>query len=125
VADVLEELQLLATLVPEDEWMNVPDIADELGTDVLGVRRLLDDRMLVGVRRGTPKVFSVPRLLVVPEPLVSLPGTLTVLGDAGFSDVEALRWLFTPDGALGTTPAQALREGRKAPVRRRAQILGF
>ena len=126
MADVQEDLEALAELVGgPDQWLTVPDIADLLGTGVLEVRRLLDDRLLLGVRRGTPKVLQVPRVLVEPEPLVSLPGTLTVLGDARFSDVEALRWLFTPEEALGTTPVAALRANRIAPVRRAAQVLGY
>lgn len=125
MADVSEELELLAGLVPEDGWLTVPDIVEELDSDVPKVRRMLDEHLLLGVRRGTPKVLQVPALLVRPEPMVSLPGTLTVLFDAGFTDAEALRWLFTPDEALGCTPAEALRANRIAPVRRRAQVLGY
>lgn len=120
---VLAELE---ELVGGDEaWATVPDLVDLLGTDVSSVRRLLDDRLLVGVRRGRPKVVQVPRALADPEPLVSMPGTLTVLGDAGYSDAEALRWLFTHDEHLGAAPLAALRAGRIAPVRRRAQVLLF
>ena len=126
VADVQEDLEALAQLVgDEDQWLTVPDIAELLGTDVMAVRRMFDDRVLVGVRRGSPKVLRVPRALVEPEPLVSLPGTLTVLADARFTDVEALRWLFTPEASLGTTPVAALRDNRIAPVRRAAQVLGY
>jgi Rv2175c C-terminal domain of unknown function len=125
VADVQEELEALAALVPEDAWLTVPDIVERLDSDVPRVRRLLDDHLLVGVRRGRPKVFQVPAALVEPEPLVSLPGTLTVLFDAGFSDAEALRWLFTHDDVLDASPVEALRAGRIAPVRRRAQVLGY
>lgn len=109
---------------PDDAWLTVPDVAESLGTDVGRVRRMLDDRLLVGVRRGSPRVLRIPRVLLEPEPMVSLPGTLTVLADAGYSDEEALRWLFTPDDILGDTPVGALRTGRIAPVRRRAQMLG-
>ncbi len=125
MADVQEELDRLVELVPEDGWTTVPDIVERLGSDVQSVRRMLEERLLLGVRRGTPKVLRVPLLLVEPAPLESLPGTLTVLFDAGFTDVEALRWLFTPDDALGCSPAAALRANRIAPVRRRAQVLGY
>ncbi|WP_222710740.1 Rv2175c family DNA-binding protein [Quadrisphaera setariae] len=125
MADTSEELELLSSLVPDDGWLTVPDIVEELDSDVPKVRRMLDERQLIGVRRGNPKVLQVPALLVRPEPLVSLPGTLTVLFDAGFSDAEALRWLFTPDEVLGCSPAEALRANRIAPVRRRAQVLGY
>lgn len=109
----------------DDAWLTVPDLVDVLDSGVSRVRRLLDDRLLVGVRRGSPKVFVVPRVLAEPEPMVSLPGTLTVLADSGYTDAEALRWLFTHDDSLGVTPVAALRAGRIAPVRRRAQVLLF
>jgi hypothetical protein len=54
-----------------------------------------------------------------------LRGTIVVLGDAGFSDDEAIHWLLNPDDSLGDTPIAALRAGRKAEVRRVAQALGF
>lgn len=107
------------------DWLTVPDAADRLGVDIPRVRRLLDDRLLLGVRRGRPRVLSIPRALVEPEPLGELPGTLTVLADAGFSPPEALRWLFSPDDTLPGSPIEALRAGRKTEVRRRAQALGF
>lgn len=120
-APVLAELH---HLVGDDEaWLTVPEAAEVLGTDVSRVRRLLDDRVLVGVRRGRPRVLSVPRVLVEPEPMVSLPGTVTVLSDAGYTDAEALRWLFSDEPVLGTTPVAALRDRRIAPVRRQAQSL--
>lgn len=116
----------LTGLVGGDQaWLSVPEVADALGVDLPRVRRLLDDRALVGVRRGSPRVLCVPRALVEPEPLVSLPGTVTVLADAGYTDAEALRWLFTPEPALGAAPVAALRARRIAPVRRQAQALLF
>lgn len=122
-----------------DEWLTVPDVAERIGLDAGKVRRLLQERRLVGVRRGEPPVLSVPARFLVPahlaEPsqattpredgtatvLASLHGTLTVLADAGFSDAEAIAWLFTPDDSLPGAPVDALREGRKTEVRRRAQ----
>lgn len=105
------------------EWLTVPDAATELGLDVIGVRRLLTDRLLVGVRRGHPAVLSIPAILVKPEPLVSLPGTWTLLADSGFGPLEALRWLFTVED--GASPVELLRRGHKTEVRRRAQALAF
>lgn len=106
-------------------WLTVPDVADVLGCDVPRVRSMLDDRQLVGVRRGRPRVLSVPAALVEPEPLPGLAGTLTVLSDSGHDDLEALRWLFTPEETLGESPAAHLRAGHKAQVRRLAQALAF
>ncbi len=108
------------------DWLTVPEAAEHLGVDVVAVRRLIQDHFLVAVRRGTPPVLSIPAGLVregtvLPE----LPGTLTVLLDAGYDELEALRWLLTPDDTLPGSPLDALRAGRKTEIRRRAQALGF
>jgi hypothetical protein len=114
----------LDDLVPA--WLTLPDVAERLGIDVGRVRRLVQDRFLVAVRRGERHVLSVPEaLLVEAEPMPDLRGTLTVLADAGFDDESALRWLFTADESLPGTPIEALRVGRKTEVRRRAQALAF
>jgi hypothetical protein len=116
-----EELDRLVT-----SWLPLPDVAEVLGLDVGRVRRLLQDRVLVAVRRGERGVLSVPAELVSDGVLLpDLKGTLTVLSDSGFSDEESLRWLFTPDDTLPGTPVSNLRSGRKTEVRRRAQALGF
>ncbi|CAJ63717.1 Putative transcriptional regulatory protein (partial) [Frankia alni ACN14a] len=54
-----------------------------------------------------------------------LPGLLTLLADAGFTDDEALDWLFREDPSLPGTPMQALVENRGKEVKRRAQALAF
>lgn len=122
-------------------WLTVPDVAQMLGVDAGKVRRLLQERRLVGVRRGSPPVLSVPADFLVaghlanpaaPDAprddrpwavLASLQGTLTVLGDDGFSDEETIAWLFTVEESLGVAPITALRAGRKTEVRRVAQAL--
>ena len=57
--------------------------------------------------------------------LDSLKGTITVLHDAGFEDEEAITWLYTADESLPGRPIDALREGRKTEIRRRAAALGW
>lgn len=125
-----------------DGWLTIPDIAERLALPPAKVRRLIEERRLVGVRRGDPPVLSVPEPFLVPahlanpaqprpvaegsdEPawaiLASLHGTFTVLADSGFDDEGALEWLFTPSDALSGTPLQALLAGRKSQVRRLAQ----
>jgi hypothetical protein len=107
-------------------WLTLPDVAERLGVDVGRVRRLVQDRYLLAVRRGDPRVLSVPEaLLHQGQPLPELRGTLTVLGDAGFDDAAAMEWLFTPDESLPGTPVDALRAGRKTEIRRRAQALAL
>ncbi len=108
------------------DWLPLPDVAERLGLDVGKVRRLLQDRCLVGARRGERNVLSVPAALIADgAPLPELRGTLTVLADSGYDDEASLRWLFTPDDSLPGTPVDALRAGRKTEVRRRAQALAF
>ena len=122
-----------------DEWLPLPDVADRLGFDLAKVRRLVQEGRLVAVRRGTPPVLSVPARFLVPghlanpsapgvpgsgpawTVLAALQGTFTVLTDVGFSDEEAVAWLFTRADELDGTPMDALLAGRKTLVRRLAQ----
>lgn len=122
------------------EWLTLPDIAERLDVPVTKVHRLLEERRLVGLRRGDPPVLGVPARFLVPghlanpaQPrpvdgapawtvLAALQGTFTVLADVGFDDEAALAWLFTPDDSLAGTPLDALLAGRKSEVRRRAQV---
>jgi Rv2175c C-terminal domain of unknown function len=111
-------------------WLTLPEVADALQMDVRRVRRLLRDRQLVAVRRaprpGVPTQPCVPELLILDgQPMPEVPGTVTLLRDAGYSDDEAVRWLFTPDPSLPGSPIEALRSGRKTEIRRRAQALAF
>ena len=114
----------LDELVPE--WLTVPDLAERLDLDVIKVRQLISDRVLIAVRRGERSVLSVPAGFLDGDKVVKhLSGTLTLLRDNGFDDVEAIRWLHTPDDSLPGTPVQALNENRATEVKRRAQALGF
>jgi hypothetical protein len=112
------------TDTPELHWLSIPDLTDLLGLKVSQVRRLIEDRALLAQR--VDGVWKVPELFIVDgAPLGELKGTLVVLGDAGFTDDEAMRWLLDSEDSLGTSPILALRAGRKAEVRRVAQALGF
>ncbi len=107
------------------EWLTLPDVAERMGTDVIAVRQLLRDGDLLALRRGERNVLSVPAAFLSGSTLVKgLTGTLTVLGDSGFSPVETVRWLFTDDDLPGP-PIAALVENRGTEVRRRAQALAF
>lgn len=105
------------------EWLTLPEAAEELGVGITEIRSMLSDNVMVAIRRGHPAVLSVPAALIRPEPLASFPGTWTVLQDAGFGDLEALRWLFTE--GEGPAPITLLRAGRKREVRRQAQALAL
>jgi hypothetical protein len=104
------------------EWLTIPDLVDRLDLGVSRVRRLIEDRHLAAKRiDGVLKVPAV--FLKDDQPLSELHGTLIVLGDAGFSDEEAVDWLLEEEKSLGAPPIEALRAGRKAEVRRVAQAL--
>jgi Rv2175c C-terminal domain of unknown function len=106
------------------EWLTLPETADRLGLDLKRVKQLLRDHKLLGVQREGG--FGVPAAFIQDgQPLKGLHGTLTVLADAGFDRVEALRWLFTADESLPGTPATALSGTKAREVKRRAQALGF
>jgi len=109
---------------PDARWLTVPDLTEILGLKVSQVRRLIEDRALLALKMDG--VWKVPEVFIVDgEPLGELRGTLIVLGDSGFADDEAMRWLLSPEESLGVAPIEALRAGRKAEVRRVAQALGF
>lgn len=104
------------------EWLALPDVVALTGEPLGRVRRMLDERQLIGSRReGT---FKVPAVFFVDgEPLGSLRGTIFVLHDAGFTDDEAIDWLLADEDSIGLPPIEALRQGRKSEVRRVAQTL--
>ncbi|MFC5906459.1 Rv2175c family DNA-binding protein [Streptacidiphilus monticola] len=111
-------------LIPE--WMYLPDIAEKWGVEVTRVRNMVSDGTLIAVRRGENRALQVPAAFIGEDkPVRGVPGTLTVLRDAGFSDEEALEWLFTEDPTLPGTPAQALRDNRGTEVKRRAQAMAL
>lgn len=106
------------------DWLTIPQLVELLDLPQGRVRRLIDDRALLATR--VDGVLQVPASFISNgEPLGELRGTIVVLGDAGFSDDEAIHWLTTEEDSLGVAPIDALRAGRKAEVRRVAQALGF
>jgi len=108
------------------EWLTLPDLMEALDVDLRRVRSYVDTRQVLAVRRGERNILSVPAAFVQDGQIIeSLPGTITVLKDAGFDDEELIAWLFTEDESLPGTPLQALREGRKTEIRRRAQALAW
>ena len=106
-------------------WLTLPEVADALGVGINRARQLVNERQLLAVRRGANAALAVPADFVQDgKVLKHLPGVLTLLGDARYSDDEAIRWLYTDDQLPGS-PVQALRENRGTEVKRRAQALGF
>jgi hypothetical protein len=107
------------------DWLTIPDVADQLGLPVSRVKQLLRDRKLLAVQRPTGQLAVPAAFLYGSQVIHGLGGTLTLLFDCGFSDAEALSWLFTADDSLPGTPVQALAEHRRTEVNRRAQALAF
>ena len=107
------------------QWLTIPDVAQRMSLPVNRVKQLLRDRKLLGVQRPDGS-FGVPAAFLDGAQVVrGLHGTLTLLFDCGFSDIEAMRWLFTSDDSLPGSPIEAIAAHRCSEVNRRAQALAY
>lgn len=112
-------------LGPDVVVLTVAEVAKTIGSSENKIRQMLRDGHLIAVRRNGE--------LLIPADFVNaggaikgLPGTITVLSDAGFSRTEMLRWLYSEDETLpGLTPVNALRTNHGTEVKRRAQAMAF
>lgn len=105
-------------------WLDIPEVCSRLGLSPSRVHRLIEDRALLATKRDGQLV--VPAVFVTDAgPLPHLAGTATLLIDGGFSEAGALEWLLEPLDELGSSPAEALAQGRKTQVRRIAQALAI
>lgn len=116
--------------MPDDtaggSWLTLPEVAERLGVPVTRARQLVADRQLLALRRGDNEALMVPAAFVQDgRVLKGLPGVLTLLADARYTDDESMTWLFTPDDSLPGSPVDALVANRGTEVKRRAQALGF
>jgi Rv2175c C-terminal domain of unknown function len=107
------------------EWLSLHDTAARLCVELPKVKQLLRDRKLLAARRPDGRNAIPAAFLDGRQVVKGLPGTLTLLFDCGFSDDEALRWLFTADETLPGTPIDAIARHRGTEVNRRAQALAF
>ncbi|CAM3798604.1 Rv2175c family DNA-binding protein [Nocardiopsis rhodophaea] len=106
------------------EWMTLKEAAQALNVSPNRVKQFIGDHKLLGIRRGGE--VAIPAAFIAGGDIVKgLPGTLTLLADAGFTDTEALNWMFTPDDTLPGAPIEALAANRGTEVRRRAQAMAF
>lgn len=113
-------------------WLSLPEVAEACGMELRAVRAMVREQRLAGVRRGPSSAYSVPVEFLRgpgdpdgPGPLTALRGTLIQLGDAGYAEEEAVRWLLRPEDSLGKAPIESLHEGQVHAVRRAAQALAF
>ena len=107
------------------EWLSLPDVAGQLGLPFGRVKQLLRDRKLLAVKRPEGALAVPAAFLDGNQVVKGLCGTLTLLFDCGFDELEALRWLFTADESLPGTPIDAIARHRATEVNRRAQALAF
>ncbi|WHS49786.1 Rv2175c family DNA-binding protein [Rothia sp. SD9660Na] len=108
------------------DWLTIPDIAEALDLKVTRVHNLLADGTLLAVRDPETGVRKVPALFMREDRVLEpLKGTLSVLADAGFTAEEAIVWLYTVDETLPGRPIDALIDGRKTEIRRRASALAW
>ena len=108
------------------EWLTWSQASEELHVSVSKVRQLIREHQLAAVVPYPGAGQQVPAALIADGMVVKgVPGVLTVLHDGGYSDAEALTWLFTEDPTLPGRPVDALRENRGAEVKRRAQAMAF
>ena len=113
VSDVFEKV---------GSWLSIDQVAEQLGISSGKVKRLIEEHSLISIKRdGIPMIPA--ELIVEREPLAALRGTVILLLDLGYSLEEAKQWLYTESEVLGSTPVASLLAGRKAPVRRLAQMV--
>lgn len=121
-----EENTLAQTFELVGEWLTIPEIAEKLDLIVTRVHNLISENALLALRDPETNVRKVPALFMNGDHVLeSLKGTLTVLKDAGFEDEEAIVWLYTNDDSLPGRPIDALHDGRKTEIRRRASALAW
>jgi excisionase family DNA binding protein len=103
-------------------WLSIQEVAERLGITPGKVNRLLEEHKLIAIKRDGQLMIPA-ELIVDGEPLASLRGTIILLQDSGYSIDEAIEWLYTDSEVLGQSPIASLLEGKKAPVRRLAQMI--
>ena len=96
------------------DWVTIPDIAEALDLKVTRVHNLISDGTLVALREPDTNVRKVPALFLNGDHVLeSLKGTLVVLKDAGFSDEEAITWLYTAMILCRDVPLMRSLTGRR------------
>ncbi len=105
-------------------WLSLGEVAEMLGVSPSKVRQMGRDRELAMVRRPGAREPEVPAAFLQDGAVVrGLAGTLMLLADHGYTDGEAIEWLFAAEDSLPGTPIDALRGNRGREVRRRAQVI--
>jgi hypothetical protein len=105
-------------------WLDYSEVSDLLDLSPGKVRRLVQERALLA--RKQDGAWKIPDLFLRDGGVIAdVKGTATLLIDGGYQEDEALNWFLEPNDMLGTTPIDAIRQGRKTEVRRLAQSLAI
>jgi hypothetical protein len=105
-------------------WLDYSQVSERLQLSPGKVRRLVQERALLARRHDG--AWRVPDVFLDDDGIVAdVKGTATVLIDGGYSEEEALDWFLSENDTLGTSPIDAIRQGRKTEVRRFAQSLAL
>jgi len=102
----------------------VADVAAMLAVPVSRVHQMVRDGHLLSVRHDGA-VWVPSAFFDGGAPVKGLSGTIMLLRDGGYSDLDILRWLFADDPSLPGSPISVLRAGRHREVKRRAQLMAF
>lgn len=111
-------------------WLTINEAAEYLGVEPKRVRSWVKERSLITGKMAADQPQRIVKDFLVNAPsyrgpLDTLPGTLTLLADGGFTDDQALDWLLSEDESLGQSPLAALQAGKKHQVRRIAAALAL
>lgn len=114
----------VSVLSEDVETLSAEDVAKLLSIPASRVHQLVRDGQLLSFRRD--KDLVVPADFFDGEEVVKgLSGTIVLLRDGGYTDVEILRWLYAHDESLPGRPVDSLKAGRHREVKRRAQAMAF
>ncbi len=106
------------------QMLSLDAVADQMGTDVAGVRELITSGDLLAVIRDGHTVVPA-RFLDGDRPVKHGSAVLRLLLDGGYSPEEALTWMTAEDPSLPGSAFDALHENRATEVKRRAQSAAF
>lgn len=113
-------------VLPDTETIvSLPEAADILGIPVTSVHQLLRDHQILAIRRDG--VAGIPSRFFDSEDEIvrMLPGVITVMRDAKYTDEDILGWLYTDDPSLPGRPVDALHGQLAREVVRRAHAEPF
>ncbi|MFC9665260.1 Rv2175c family DNA-binding protein [Nocardia sp. NPDC127606] len=113
-------------VLPDTETIvSLPEAAEILGVPVTSVHQLLRDHQILAVRRDG--VVGIPSRFFDSEDEIvrMLPGVITVMRDAKYTDEDILGWLFADDPSLPGRPVDALHGQLAREVVRRAHAEPF